>query len=250
MQQIARRTVPRSVSRTVPGTVPRTVLVSPVVALLAGGLLAGCAADPSSGACGTGAGDAGFAEVLALSAPTADYAWYPETVTAALPSVRYIDGAGEAHASELAAVGRFTAWEPGDPAHPDLPEIDLTFAVDEVIDSLGDLTMLEGGTVTVHIGIDRCADGDRVAEELLALDDVVLFLDHVGPEPWPPPEWVVVFGSAFLGDVHDDGAITWPVADAIAANNPADSSPGTDVTTLDGLRAAATEERAVDVALD
>ena len=122
--------------------------------------------------------------------------------------------------------------------------IDLTFAVVEVVDSLGDLTMLEGTTVTVHVAVDgsadRVTDRDRVAEELLALDDVVLFLNHVGPEPWPPPEWVVVFDNAFLGDVHDDDAITWPVAEAIAANNPADSHPEADVTTLDELRAAAT----------
>lgn len=239
-----------------------TTLAMPFVALvsgalLTGGLLTGCSAETSpagAGDCGAGqagAGRAGFAEVLALPAPTADYAWYPDTVTAALPSVRYVDGAGEAHASELAAVGRFTGWEPGEPPHPDLQEIDLTFEVEEVVESLGDLTMLEGGgTVTVHIGIDGCADDDRVAEELLALDDVVLFLNHVGPEPWPPPEWIIVFDNAFLGDVHDDGAITWPVSDAIAANNPADSHPEADARTLDELRAAATEERTVDVSLD
>ena len=170
--------------------------------------------------------------------------------TAALPSVRYIDEDGEAHASELAAVGQFTGWEPGEPAHPSLQEIDLTFEVDEVIDSLGDLTMLEGGTVTVHVGISGCADDGRVAEELLALDDVVLFLNHVGPEPWPPPEWAIVFDNTFLGDVRDDGAITWPVAEAIAANNPADSHPEDDAGTLDELRDAATEERTVDLSTE
>ena len=232
------------------------VLVPPVLVLLAGGLLAGCAADPgSAGGCGTGAGaragEAGFAEVLALSAPTADYAWYPETVTAALPSVTYTGaGAGDGHASELAAVGRFTGWEPGEPDHPARAMIDLTFAVDEVVDALGDLTMLEGATVTVHVGVDGCADVDRVAEELLGLDDLVLFLDHVGPEPWPPPEWVIVFDGAFLGDVHGDGAITWPVADAIAANNAADHHPETDAGTLDDLRAAAAEERTVELSTD
>jgi hypothetical protein len=237
----------------------RTVLATPVAALLSGlsaALLAGCTADAgSAGNCGAGspgaaAGGAGFAEVLALSAPLADYAWYPETVTAALPSVRYVDEAGEAHASELAAVGRFTGWEPGEPADPGLQELDLTFEVDEVIDSLGDLTMLEGGTVTVHISISGCADDDRVAGELVALDDVVLFLNHVGPEPWPPPEWIIVFSNAFLGDVHDDGALTWPVAEAIAANNPADSHPEADADTLDDLRDAATEDRTVDVSLE
>ncbi|GAA4711771.1 hypothetical protein GCM10023198_38270 [Promicromonospora umidemergens] len=228
-------------------------LVPQVLVLLAGGLLAGCAAGPgSAGGCGSGAGaragDAGFAEVLALPAPTADYAWYPGTVTAALPSVTYTgDGAGDSRASELAAVGRFTGWAPGDPAHPSLQEIDLTFEVDEVVDSLGDLTVLEGGTVTVHVSIDGCADVDRVAEELLGLDDLVLFLNHVGPEPWPPPEWVIVFDGAFLGDVHGDGAITWPVAEAIAANNAADHHPEADAGTLDGLRAAAAEERTVDL---
>jgi hypothetical protein len=196
-------------------------------------------------------GGAGFAEVLALPAPTADYAWYPESVTAALPSVTYTgDGAVDAHASELAAVGRFTGWEPGEPADPGLQEIDLTFEVDEVIDSLGDLTMLEGGTVTVHMSISTCADHDHLAEELLALDDVVLFLTHVGPEPWPPPEWIIVFNNAFLGDVHDDGALTWPVAEAIAANNPADSHPKADADALGELRDAATEERTVDVSLE
>ena len=49
-----------------------------------------------------------------------------------------------------------------------------------------------------------------------------------------------MFDDAFLGDVHDDATITWPVAEAIAANNPADSHPEADVTTLDELRAAAT----------
>ncbi|PUB26100.1 hypothetical protein C8K30_106188 [Promicromonospora sp. AC04] len=230
----------------------RTMLVPPVAALLSAvllpaALLAGCAADAGgTGTGGTGASDAGFAEVLAIPAPTADYAWYPETVTDALPSVRYVDGAGEAHASELTTTGRFMSWEPGEPDHPSLEMIDLTFEVDVVIDSLGDLTMLEGSTVTVHIGIDGSADPDRVAEELLALDDVVLFLNHVGPEPWPPPEWEIVFDNAFLGDVHDDGTVTWPVADAIAANNPADAHPEADVTTLDDLRAA-TEERTIDV---
>ncbi|MFI8527812.1 hypothetical protein ACIGB8_25355 [Promicromonospora sukumoe] len=201
-------------------------------------------ADPADRSDGT---HAGFAGVLARPAPTANYAWYPETVSAALPSVRYGDR-GEAHASELAAVGRFTGWtagEPADPADPGQGMIDLTFAVDEVVDSLGDLTMLEGTTVTVHVAVavdgsaDSDTDTDRVAEELLAQDDVVLFLNHVGPEPWPPPEWVVVFDNTFLGDVHDDGTITWPVAEAIAANNPADSHPEADVTTLDELRAAA-----------
>lgn len=224
------------------------VLTAGLVAGLTAGLSTGCAAGtpgaspddpdrshPADRADGTGAG---FAEVLARPAPTADYAWYPETVSAALPSVRYLDG-GEAHASELAAVGGFTGWAAGEPADPGLAMIDLTFAVDEVVDSLGDLTMLEGDTVTVHVGVDGSADADRVAEELLALDDVVLFLNHVGPEPWPPPEWVVVFDNTFLGDVHDDATITWPVAEAIAANDPADSYPETDVTTLDELRAAA-----------
>ncbi|WP_285104695.1 hypothetical protein [Promicromonospora sp. MEB111] len=242
----------------VPAGPLRTVLTAGLIA----GLTAGCAAgtpgaspddadrahptDRTNRTDGTGAE---FAEVLARPAPTADYAWYPETVSAALPSVPYLDG-GEAHASELAAVGRFTGWAAGEPAGPadsDHEMIDLTFAVDEVVDSLGDLTMLEGGTVTVHVGVDgsadrdtdRDTDRDRVAEELLALDDVVLFLNHVGPEPWPPPEWVVVFDNAFLGDVHDDDAITWPVAEAIAANNPADSHPEADVTTLDELRASA-----------
>jgi hypothetical protein len=235
----------------------RTMLATAVVGLLSVALLAGCTADTGgAGNCGPDspgaiAGSAGFAEVLALSAPTADYAWYPETVTAALPSVRYVDGGSEAHASELAAVGRFTGWEQGEPADPGLQEIDLTFEVDEVIDSLGDLTMLEGGgTVTVHISISGCADDDRVAESLVALDDVVLFLNHVGPEPWPPPEWIIVFSNAFLGDVHDDGALTWPVAEAIAANNPADSHPEADADTLDDLRAAATEDRTVDVSLE
>jgi hypothetical protein len=228
----------------------------PVAALLGGfsaALLAGCAGDAgSTGQCGPAAGYAGFAEVFARSAPTADYAWYPETVTQALPSVRYTGGgAQDAHASELAAVGRFTGWEPGGQVEPNLQEIDLTFEVDEVIDSLGDLTMLEGGgAVTVHVAVDGCTDDGRVAEELLALGDVVLFLDHVGPEPWPPPEWIIVFENAFLGDVHDDGTLTWPVAEAIAANSPADHHPEADVGALDELRDAATEERTVDVSLD
>jgi len=236
--------------RTLPATpVARGVVALLSGALLAGGLLAGCAAETGgAGGCAAGAGSAGFAEVLSMSAPTADYAFYPQTVTAALPSVRYVVvGSGDAHASELAATGRFTGWEPGEPDAPSLEMIDLTFEVDEVIDSLGDLTMLEGSTVTVHVSVSGCADDDRVAEELLALDDVVLFLSHVGPEPWPPPEWVVVFGNAFLGDVHDDGAITWPVAEAIAAHNPDDSHPEADASTLDELRAAATEERTVKV---
>jgi hypothetical protein len=241
-----RRTVRRAV-------LASRVLVPQVLVLLAGGLFSGCAAGPgSTGGCDAGAGaragGAGFAEVLALSAPTADYAWYPETVTAALPSVTYTgDGAGDGHASELAAVGRFTDWEPGEPDRPNLSTIDLTFAVDEVVGALGDLTMLEGATVTVHVSVHGCADVGRVAEELLGLDDLVLFLDHVGPEPWPPPEWIIVFSSAFLGDVHDDGAITWPVADAIAANNAADHHPEADAGTLDELRAAAAEERTVEL---
>jgi hypothetical protein len=239
----------------------RTMLATPVTkpvvallsgALLSGGLLAGCAAETGgAGDCGAGSGGAGFAEVLGTSAPLADYAFYPQTVTAALPSVRYVVDGGDAHASELAATGRFTGWESGTPDDPSLGMIDLTFEVDEVIDSLGDLTMLEGGgTVTVHISISGCADDDRVAEALVALDDVVLFLNHVGPEPWPPPEWIIVFSNAFLGDVHDDGALTWPVAEAIAANNPADSHPEADADTLDDLRAAATEDRTVDVSLE
>lgn len=216
--------------------------------VLAAGLLAGCATGPGSAAgCGTGAGGAGYAEVLALRAPTADYAWYPETVTSALPSVTYADASGDAHASELAAVGRFTAWEEGEPEYPTVSTIDLTFQVDEVVDALGDLTMLEGGTVTVHVSVDACADVGRVADGLLGLGDVVLFLNHVGPEPWPPPEWINIFGDAFLGDVHDDGTVTWPVADAIAANNPADAHPEADATTLDELRTAATEARTVDL---
>jgi hypothetical protein len=225
----------------------RTKQARPVVALLSPALLsaallsvaplAGCVSETG------GAGGAGFAEVLAMPAPLADYAWYPETVTAALPSVRY---PGDAHASELTATGRFASWEPGEPDDPSLEMIDLTFEVDEVIDSLGDLTMLEGATVLVHVGIDGSADRDRVAEELLALDDVVLFLNHVGPEPMPPPEWVIVFGNAFLGDVRDDGTITWPVAEAIAANNPVDAHPEADVATLDELSAAATKERTAD----
>jgi hypothetical protein len=230
-----------------PVTRPVVALLSGV--LLSGGLLAGCTAETGgAGDCGARPAGAGFAEVLAMSAPLADYAFYPQTVTAALPSVRYVvEGAGDIHASELAATGRFTGWEPGTPDHPSLGMIDLTFEVDEVIDSLGDLRMLEGGTITVHIGISGCADDDRVAEELLALDDVVLFLNHVGPEPWPPPEWVIVFGNAFLGDVDDDGVISWPVAEAIAANNPDDSHPEADASTVDELRAAATEERIVKV---
>jgi hypothetical protein len=221
--------------------------------VLAAGLLAGCAPGPGSGAdcaadTGARASDAGYAEVLALSARTADYAWYPETVTSALPSVTYADAAGGAHASELAAVGRFTAWEEGESEHPTVSTIDLTFQVDEVVDALGDLTMLEGGTVTVHVSVDACADVGRVADELLGLGDVVLFLNHVGPEPWPPPEWIIVFENTFLGDVHDDGTVTWPVVDAIAANNPGDAHPEADATTLDELRTAATEERTVDLA--
>lgn len=230
----------------------RSMLTTAVVGLLTAVLLTGCAADTGgAGDCGTGsgavAGSGGFAEVLALPAPTTGYAWYPETVTAALPSVRYIDEDGEAHASELAAVGWFTGWVPGEPTHSSLQQIDLTFEVDKVIDSLGDLTMLEGSTVTVHVSIDGCVDDDRVADGLLGLGDVVLFLNHVGPEPWPPPEWINIFGDAFLGDVHDDGTVTWPVADAIAANNPADAHPEADATTLDELRTAATEERTVDL---
>jgi hypothetical protein len=244
----------------------RTVLVPRMVGLpsgrwlagglaggvVAAGLLAGCAPGPGSGAgCetvpGARAGDAGYAEVLALPAPTADWAWYPRTVTSALPSVTYTDASGDAHASELAAVGRFTAWEEGESEYPSVSTIDLTFEVDEVVDALGDLSMLEGGTVTVHVSIDACADVGRVADELVGLDDVVLFLNHVGPEPWPPPEWVNVFGDAFLGDVHDDGTVTWPVADAIAAHNAADAHPEVDATTLDELRTAATEKRTVDL---
>lgn len=228
----------------------RLMLLGRVTSVLCAVALAGCAGCTTGGP-GPGTGDvgAGFAEVLALPAATADYAWYPESVTEALPSVRYLDG-GEAHASELAALGRFTGWESGEAAHPSLEMIDLTFEIDEVIDSLGDLTVLEGRTVTVHIGIDGSADRDRVADELLALDDVALFLNHVGPESWPPPEWAVVFDDGFLGDVHDRGAITWPVAEAIAANDPADSHPDIDATTLDELRAAATEERTIELFFD
>jgi hypothetical protein len=220
--------------------------------VLAAGLLAGCAPGPGSDAdcaadTGTRAGDAGYAEVLARPAPTADWAWYPRTVTSALPSVTYADASGDAHASELAAVGRFTAWEEGEPGHPTVSTIDLTFEVDEVVDALGDLSMLEGGTVLVHVSVNACADVGRVADELVGLGDVVLFLNHVGPEPWPPPEWVNVFAGAFLGDVHDDGTVTWPVADAIAAHNAADAHPEADATTLDELRTAAAEERTVDL---
>jgi hypothetical protein len=168
-------------------------------------------------------------------------------VTSALPSVIYADASGDAHASELAAVGRFTAWEEGEPEYPTVSTLDLTFEVDEVIGALGDLSMLEGGTVTVHVSVSACADVGRVADELLGVGDVVLFLNHVGPEPWPPPEWINVFGGALLGDVHDDGAVTWPVADAIAANNPADAHPEADAATLEDLRTAATEERTVDL---
>ncbi|MFD7311538.1 hypothetical protein [Promicromonospora sp. NPDC059942] len=230
----------------------RAPVASAFCAVVLAGCLAGCAADtPHPGSADPDADPdahgAGFAEVLARPAPTADYAWYPETVSDALPSVRYT---GDMHASELVAVGRLTGWTAGEPAHPSLERIDLTFAVDEVVDSLGDLTMLEGGTVTVRVGIDGTADRDRVAEELLALDDVVLFLNHVGPEQWPPPEWVVVFDDAFLGDVHDGAAITWPVAEAIAANNPADSHPAVDASTLDELRVAATRERTVELPLN
>ena len=263
MRPAARPTVRPNTRPTMHPTMRATMRARPTAALfsvmLLSGTLLGCTADTGgAGDCGAGAGSTGpgstgpgstgFAAVLAASAPTADYAWYPETVTDALPSVRYTgDGAGDGRASELAAVGRFTGWEPGGPAEPNLQEIDLTFEVDEVIDSIGDLTMLEGGgTVTVHVAVDGCTD-DRVAEELLALGDVVLFLDHVGPEPWPPPEWVIVFGNGFLGDVHDDDAVSWPVAAAIAANNPADSHPEADVDTLDELRDAATEERTIDV---
>ncbi|WP_369372611.1 hypothetical protein AB1046_04140 [Promicromonospora sp. Populi] len=182
-----------------------------------------------------------------MPAPTTDYAWYPETITDALPSVTYTGGM---HASELAAVGRFIDWEAGEPDDPSLEMIDLTFEVDEVVDSQGDLTMLEGATILVHISIDWSADPDRVAEELLALDDVALFLNHVGPEPWPPPEWVIVFDSAFLGDVHDDGAVTWPVVEAIVADNLGNAHPEIDASTLDELRAAATEERTIDIPAD
>ena len=235
----------------------RLTLLGPVASVLCAVTLAGCtgctgctAGGPHPGTVG-----AGFAEVLARPAATADYAWYPGSVTEALPSVRYLDG-GEAHASELAALGRFTGWESGEPTHPSLEMIDLMFEVDEVIDSRGGLTVhedgtaLEGRTVTVHISIDGSADLDRVADELLTLDDVVLFLNHVGPESWPPPEWAVVFDDGFLGDVHDRGAITWPVAEAIAANDPADSHPEIDATTLDELRAAATEERTIELFVD
>ncbi len=241
----------------------RTVLVPRAVALLTGGLLTGglltggllvgCAAGPDSAAgCGTGtgarAGEAGFAEVLALSAPTADYAWYPETVTAALPSVTYAGGGvEEAHASELAAVGRFTGWEEGEQEYETVRMITLTFEVDEVVDALGDLAGLESTAVRVHVGVNACADVGRVADELVELDDVVLFLNHVGPESWPPPEWENVYGGAFLGDVRDDGTVAWPVADAIRAHNPADAYPEADAATLDELRAAATKERTVDI---
>jgi hypothetical protein len=226
----------------------RTVLVPRAVALLAdglltGGLVAGCAAGPDSAAgCGTGARarDAGFAEVLALSAPNADYAWYPETVTAALPSVTYA-GAGteDGHASELAAVGRFTGWEEGEQEYETVRLIDLTFEVDEVVDALGDLAGLEGTAVTVHVRVNACADVGRVADELVELDDVVLYLNHVGPESWPPPKWDNVYGGAFLGDVRDDGTVTWPVADAIRERNPADAYPEADAATLDELRVLA-----------
>ncbi|MFI6428021.1 hypothetical protein [Promicromonospora sp. NPDC050880] len=221
----------------------RALLVVPLVALCAV-LPAGCGADAPAPP-GQDIGGAGFAEVLALPAPTADYAWYPESVTAALPSVRYLD-AGEAHASELAAVGRFTDWAQGTPEDPSRAMIDLRFEVDEVVDSLGDLG-LEGRAVTVHVDVDGRADVERVAGELVALGDVVLFLTHVGPEPWPPPEWVIVFDDAFLGDVHDDGTLTWPVADAIAAAGPGDSRPEADVASLEDLRAAAPSDLVVDL---
>jgi hypothetical protein len=230
----------------------RTALVPWAVALLTGGLLtgglvAGCTADPSSASasgCGTGTGararDASFAEVLALSAPNADYAWYPETVTAALPSVTYSGGGVEdAHASELAAVGKFTGWEEGEQEYETVRMIDLAFEVAEVVDALGDLAGLEGTAVTVHVGVNACTDVGRVADELVELDDVVLFLNHVGPESWPPPEWDNVYGGAFLGDVRDDGTVTWPVADAIRERNPADAYPEADAATLDELRVLA-----------
>ena len=79
----------------------RLMLLGPVTSVLCAVALAGCAGCTTGGP-GPGTGDvgAGFAEVLALPAGSADYAWYPESVTEALPSVRYLDG-GEAHASDL-----------------------------------------------------------------------------------------------------------------------------------------------------
>ncbi|MCP2265434.1 hypothetical protein ACFQHV_01695 [Promicromonospora thailandica] len=216
-----------------------------VVAALCSVALAGCAGSDGAGSDGARLRDAGFAEVLALPAATADHAWYPESVTAALPSVRYVE-AGEAHACELTAVGRFTDWVASEPDEVGQAMIDLTFAVDEVVDALGD-PPLEGRSVTVHVGVDGAADVERVADELVALGDVVLFLTHVGPEPWPPPEWVVVFDDMFLGDVHDDGSVTWPVVDAVAAAGPGDARPRLDVSTLDELRAAAPSSLVVDV---
>lgn len=213
----------------------RARLLAPACAVLVAGVLASaCAASPAGSS-------PSFARPLAQWSELGTYADIPESVTAAMPSV---DPPADRTSAVAVVAGTLTGWEPGEATRWDTDAgtavawdddaetrvAHLSLAVAEVIDAPGqDL----GEEVVVELVLPGDMDADAAADEIVALDDVVLFLDPTTDSG----RWRIVYSGAFLGDVRDHETVGWPVLEVSTGPTLGDSVR-VDARSLDDLRRA------------
>ncbi len=191
-----------------------------LAAVLISGLLAvaGCSAPAS------------YAEVLADrggSVAGAHDPW-PDSVLSAMPAVGYRDpsgGSDQVGVSEAVVVGTFTGWEAAEPRIWPRAQsttydiysqaIVLTLAVDEVI-AVDDGTQIAATERLYLAPPSSQRSPEEVAEELVALDRLVLFLSPLEHTD-RTDGWFVALDWSLVGEVADDGTVTWPVLQAAQA---------------------------------
>ncbi|WP_278234464.1 hypothetical protein [Isoptericola sp. AK164] len=197
---------------------PRSLGALAALLVLSVTLLSGCTPPPSYGA------------ALADGAELGDTQPWPDSVRGAMPGVGYRDpygGAAPVDVADAVIVGTFTGWRSAEPRRPvhwsgDADEWDvysrgavLDLAVDEVVSTGPDVTVGDTARVLLADGFFEDRDLADVADELVAVDRVAVFLNR--PLFTERTGWVVSLDWSLLGEVAGDGTVTWPVLTAARA---------------------------------
>ncbi|GAB4086006.1 hypothetical protein GCM10028784_26360 [Myceligenerans cantabricum] len=234
----------------------RTAFSSALVLLVAAMLPASSAPHPPD----AGAWGSILAERAADS--TDVYHPFPESLTSAMPSTRYLAGSDAGITLSHAVVsGRFVHREPGtaevwpegsDAGVPvawdgeaDTRTLDLVFDIDHVLDLRAGVSVDD--TTTVSIRVDGDESAGAVAAGLLRLgegESCLVFL-----RPGVDGGWTVALDSALIGVVSADGSLRMPVLDEAAESDPAGELAAIviDATTLGEITTAAAADREIDL---
>lgn len=229
-----------------------------LLALVVSATVASCSSSPPAGPV---AWEVALAERAAGT--TGLYEPFPGSLTAVMPSTRYLAGAGpEITLSHAVVTGRFISWTRGaakvwpegaedggtvvdQDGEADVRAVDLMFEVDDVLDVREGTTVAD--TITVTIGVDGDRSAEAVARGLVLAGEGsrrILFL-----RPEDGGGWTISLDSALIGDVSASGSMTMPVLEEAATRDPEGglASIAIDATSLDDVAAAASVDREIEL---